>query len=277
MKKYLSASSRKLIQRALAEDIGSGDITSRRLVPGKALGNAVIIAREEGVFFGRGVADEILKQITPSLRVRYFLKDGERFVKNKKILELSGSVQAILAAERTMLNFLGHLCGVASVAAVYARKVKGYRVKILDTRKTTPGMRELEKLAVKAGGGFNHRQGLWHEMFIKENHRPYGKIELLKKFPRKFVIEVRNVKELEQALTLKPRVILFDNFTPSRLKPLARLARARDSKVLLEASGGITFKNIRQYAAAGIDQVSIGALTHSVRSIDFSLLIQSKQ
>ncbi len=272
----LSSASNQLIRLALNEDIGKGDITSNRLVPNTAKGSAVIIAREAGVFCGSPAAKKIAAHFKPALKIKVLLKDGQVFRRNQKILMLKGSIRAILAAERTLLNFLGHLSGISTLTASFVKKT-GKQIKILDTRKTTPGMRELEKYAVKMGGGSSHRMGLWDEIFVKENHRIYGRLSALKKYAGRFVIEVRNQRELDQAIALNPRVILFDNFTPGRLKPLIRHARKKKTRALLEASGGISLSNVRAYARSGIDQVSIGSLTHSVRSVDFSLLIQNSK
>ena len=190
------------------------------------------------------------------------------------MITLEGRVHSILKAERTALNFLGHLSGIAAETRRFVERVRKYRVKIFDTRKTLPLWRGLQKYAVRAGGGHNHRFGLWDEIFVKGNHRPCGDLSKLKHVPRKFVIEVRNLKELKQALTFRPRVILFDNFSPKALTRAVKVARGADPKVILEASGGITLQNVARFAAAGVDQISAGSLTHSVKSIDFSLQIR---
>ena len=292
------------LKRALAEDISRGDVTSNLLIPKNAAGSAVIISREPGIFFGVEVARELFRIADPKLRARFFIQDGKNFPKNKKLIEIRGRVRSILKTERTVLNFLQHLSGISTQTRRFVEKVKKYRVKILDTRKTTPLWRELEKAAVKAGGGFNHRFSLADEIFVKENHRIRGykgqrsliglrgskskivlkPLQLLKPFeplrpflryPRRFIIEVRNLRELKEiAGKIKPRVILFDNFSPVQLKRAVAYARKKDPRAILEASGGITLENVTRFAATGVDQISIGSLTHSVKSIDLSLLAE---
>jgi nicotinate-nucleotide pyrophosphorylase (carboxylating) len=177
--------------------------------------------------------------------------------------------------ERTLLNFLGHLCGIASKTNAFVKKIRPYSTRILDTRKTTPLWRDLEKQAVLAGGGKNHRMGLYDAIFVKENHRPYGQLGQLRKFPHRFEIEVRDLREMVEALILRPAVILFDNFTPADLKKAVKLARKANPKIILEASGGVTLENVKNFAATGVDQISVGSLTHSVKAIDLSLLVRT--
>ena len=270
-----SKSTYLLLQEALREDLGSGDCTSKLMIPSGSKASAQILAKESGIFCGKEIARFLFQELDPKSRLNFHVSDGQSFKKGKVLLDLQGNLQAILAAERTVLNFLARLCGIAALAHQFVQKAKLYGVKILDTRKTTPLWRELEKYAVKTGGGFNHRFGLYDEIFVKENHKAFGNLQKLKKVPRKFVIEVRNQKEIEEALSLKPRVILFDNFSLRSLKQAVKNVRRRDSTVLLEASGGVTLHNIADYARTGVDQISIGALTHSTPSIDLSLLIQS--
>jgi nicotinate-nucleotide pyrophosphorylase (carboxylating) len=270
----LSSSEIEKFKAALREDLGLGDLTSRLLIPQKALGHAFITAKQSGVFCGEFVAREIFKAADSKIRPRFLVRDGQSFPKGSTLIQLEGPVRSILAGERTALNFLGHLCGIATRTRDFVSRVKGTSVRILDTRKTTPLWRALEKYAVKCGGGTNHRMGLYDAVFVKENHRRFGDLEKLKKIPRNFEIEVRSLKELEEALALKPRVILFDNFTPAALKRAAALARKRDPQVILEASGGVTLENVRAFARTGVDQISSGALTHSVKALDLSLLIQ---
>ena len=182
-----------------------------------------------------------------------------------------------------MLNLLQHLCGVATQTRAFVHAVKGRGVKILDTRKTTPLWRELEKAAVKAGGGCNHRMGLYDAVFVKENHRRFGDLRKLMTFKGAshlrsqapgIEIEVRNVRELMEALMIRPKVILFDNFPVKDLKEAVKIARAANPKVILEASGGITLENVQAYAQTGVDQISVGSLTHSVKAVDLSLMIK---
>lgn len=269
----LSPSTRRKLKATLSEDIGKGDKTSRLLIPANANGRAVIIARERGVLCGEAVVREIFRLASRNLTAHFFVKDGGKFSRNQKVVEVKGNVRAILKAERTVLNFLGHLSGIATLTRQFVNRVKGFKVAILDTRKTTPLWRELEKEAVRVGGGRNHRFGLFDALFVKENHRPFGDLKKLHGVPKQFEIEVRNYKELAEALALRPRTILFDNFKPGPLKKAVALVRKLNTEILLEASGGMTLKNVGAYAATGVDQISIGALTHSVKSVDFSLLL----
>ncbi len=268
----LSADTILLIKAALREDIGAGDRTARLLVPVKARGKAVVVAREAGIFCGAPVLLALARLVDRRLKLVFKVREGRAFRKNQIVLKLSGPVRSLLAAERTLLNFLGHLSGAAAQTRAFVRAARG--VKIFDTRKTTPGMRELEKYAVRCGGGFNHRMGLWDGLFVKENHRRFGQLKKLRKYSGKFVIEARNLREMRQALALKPAVILLDNFTPRALARAVREARRASAKIQLEASGGITRANVSRYASAGVDRISAGALTHSARPADFTMLIQ---
>ncbi|MBI3307642.1 MAG: carboxylating nicotinate-nucleotide diphosphorylase, partial [Candidatus Omnitrophica bacterium] len=251
-----------------------GDKTSKILISPATEGRALIFSKEKGILCGAPAAAELFRLVDPGLQIKFLVKEGKPFDKNQKIAEIKGPVLSLLKGERTALNFLGHLSGIATLTRRFVEKVKNYPVLILDTRKTMPLWRELEKYAVRTGGGRNHRTGLFDAVLVKENHRPYGHLEKLKKFSGHFEIEVRNLKELYQALGLHPRVILFDNFDPASLRKAVRIARNTHPKIILEASGGMTLKNISHYAASGVDWISVGALTHSVKAIDFSLLIK---
>lgn len=217
---------------------------------------------------------ELLRITDRRLACRFFVFEGRSFRKGKILARIQGPVRGILKAERTLLNLLGRLSGIATLTREYVRRVSRHRTRILDTRKTTPLWREIEKYAVRTGGGKNHRMGLYDEIFVKENHKVHGRLGRLAEVPRQFVMEVRNLREMKEALGMKPRVILFDNFSPARLKAALKLARRSDSRVLLEASGGIHLGNVARYASLGLDQISIGRLTHSPKSVDFSLLIE---
>lgn len=269
-----STRTRALLKQALSEDLGRGDLTSKVLVPESASASARIVAREGGVFCGSPVVNELCRVADPNLKLTCCVKEGKKFRRGGEVLRLEGSARSILAVERTLLNFLGHLCGIATRTRQFLDRVRRYQVFILDTRKTTPLWREIEKYAVSAGGGRNHRMGLYDAVFIKENHRPFADFSALKNRRGRFEIEVRNLKELKDALKLDPAVILFDNFKPAALKQGVRLARALHPEVILEASGGITLENVSAYAAMGVDWISVGSLTHSVRSLDFSLLVE---
>ncbi len=273
----LSSHSLDLIRLALEEDIGKGDVTSNLLIPSRARGKAVLMANEKGIFCGEPVAREILRKVDPALNLEFFIRDGKYFSRNKAILKMTGNVRSLLKAERTLVNFLAHLSGIATRTRTFIDRMKRCPVLILDTRKTTPGMRELEKYAVKTGGGRNHRMGLYDAVFVKENHRPAGDFTRLKKFAGRFEIEVRNMQELKEALRLRPRIVLFDNFKPADLRRAVRFARAEAPHIILEASGGINLDNVAHYAAMGVDWLSVGALTHSAPALDFSLDIMNDE
>ena len=271
--KITTALQRRL-KGALFEDVGRGDITSALLIPERAHGTAFIVAKQPGIFCGQSVLEEVFKAADSKIKLQFFIKDGSAFRKKNITVKITGPSRSILKAERTALNFLGHLCGIATQAFEFVREVRQTGVKILDTRKTTPLWRELEKYAVRTGGGENHRNGLFDEIFVKENHRIHGDLNRLRAVGGRFEIEVRNMRELSQALALHPRVILFDNFSASDLKELVRRVKKNHPNIILEASGGINLKNVKSYAQTGVDQISIGSLTHSVRAVDFSLLVE---
>lgn len=271
----LNSRDHSLIRQSLAEDRESGDVTSRLLIPASRRASAFIAAKEPGIFCGGPVAEAVFKSAGRGIRVRCLVKEGSRVRRGEKVMRITGPARGILEAERTALNFLGHLSGIATKTLGFVRRLKKFKIQVLDTRKTTPLLRKFEKYAVKTGGGTNHRMGLYDAVFVKENHRVYGDLKRLRTLRGKFEIEVRDLRELTEALMLKPAVILFDNFHPSDLRVAVRLARRCAPGILLEASGGITEKNIARFAAAGVDRISAGALTHSVRSLDFSLLMES--
>lgn len=261
------------VREALKEDIGHGDITSNLLIPPHARGTARVIAKEKGVFCGERMVMEIFKIIDPKVKLEFRVRNGGLLRRGKIVFKMHGNIRSILKAERTMVNFISHLSGIATQTREFVNKVKKYPALILDTRKTTPIWRELEKVAVQVGGGHNHRQGLDEFIMIKENHRIHGDLKKLRRHPGDFEIEVRSLGEIWEAIGLKAKVILLDNFTPREAKRAVELVRREAPGTLLEASGGITLKNVRQFAAAGVDTISVGSLTHSVQAIDFSLLI----
>jgi len=269
-----SEQTRMFIKAALAEDVGRGDATSELVIPRGARGTAEIFSRENGIFCGGPVLEDVFRLADSGLEVELLCAEGAHFKANARIVRIKGAVRGILKGERTALNFMARLAGIATMTAEYVDAVSKHHVLILDTRKTTPLWRELEKYAVKTGGGKNHRMGLYDAVFIKENHRPYGDLSKLKNAKGSVEIEVRNQAELREALKLKPRVILFDNFSPARLKEGVQKARKYSPGTILEASGGITLENVAHYAAMGVDWISVGALTHSVRSLNFSMLLK---
>ncbi len=266
----------RAIALALKEDIGAGDRTTDLLVTASRKGLAVIWSREKGFFCGEALVREVYRQLDPSLKVRVFLREGMPFRQNRRLMTLEGRVRTILKGERVALNLLARLCGVATLTHQFVERVKGFPVLILDTRKTTPVWREVEKYAVRMGGGKNHRMGLYDAIFVKENHRVFGNLKSLARARGRFEIEVRNLKELREALLMEPGVILCDNFTPDFLRKAVKLSRRKHPQIILEASGGITLENAAHYAAMGVDWISVGALTHSAPSINLSLLMDKK-
>ncbi len=261
------------LREALKEDTGLGDITSNLLVPPHARGSARVIAKEKGIFCGERLVMEIFKIVDPKVKLEFRVHNGGKLRRNKVVFKMHGNIRSILKAERTMVNFIGHLSGIATKTRLFVDKVKKYPVCILDTRKTTPLWRELEKVAVQVGGGRNHRQGLDEFLFVKENHRIHGDLAKLRRHPGNFEIEVRSLGELWEAIQLKAQVILLDNFTPKEARRAAEIVRKAAPGIVLEASGGITLGNVRKFAAAGVDTISVGSLTHSVEAVDFSLLV----
>lgn len=264
----LSKATLESIRLALNEDIGSADITSKLLIPSSAKGKAVIFSKSAGVYSGLTAAQAVCK--LTGVSIRFFVKEGALLKKNQRVIELSGKIHAILKAERVLLNLIGHLSGIATQTEQFVQKVEGTKCRIIDTRKTTPLWRELEKAAVLAGGGFNHRIGLFDYILVKENHRRFGS---LKKLRGKFEIEVRDFDELMEAFDLGAEVAMLDHFSPAQAKKAVQLRNRISPQTFLEASGNMTLKTVRSYAVAGVDTISVGALTHSVVSHDFSLLI----
>jgi len=268
------------IKRSLQEDIGSGDHTSLASITKGKQGKARLIFKENGIVAGLDLALQIMKTVDENLQVEFFKKDGD-FVNYGDIgFYVDGSVHSILASERLLLNCMQRLSGIATQTHKIVERVAGTGVKILDTRKTTPGLRLLEKWAVKIGGGYNHRFGLYDMILLKDNHVDYAgginvavnnSVNYLKTNNLQLDIEVetRNLDEVKEALAL-PNVkrIMFDNFSPNTMKQAVLLVNKQKDT---EASGGITLENIREYAETGVDYISVGALTHSVKSLDMSL------
>ncbi len=271
----------ELISKALEEDLGSGDHTSRATVPVSATGKSVMVAKAEGIVAGTEIAKKVFQAVDHQLQVSLFKEDGETVKPGEKIMEIRGSSLSMLSAERTALNFIQRMSGIATFTREVTRKIEGMHTKLLDTRKTTPCNRMVEKMAVKAGGGENHRFGLYDMIMIKDNHIDFAggvrpairkTIAYLKEnhLDLKIEIEVRSFPELEEVLSTGGiHRIMLDNFTPSELKKgLERI----HGKYETEASGGISVENIRAYAETGVDFISVGALTHQIRSLDISLL-----
>jgi len=265
----------ELIRQALEEDLGDhGDITSQAIFTGSEEFSAIITAREDGVLSGISLAQQTFEIVDPNLSITLHKKDGEDFIAQDKILSVAGKTLSILKAERTVLNFLSHLSGIATQTAHYIEAVKGTNAQIYDTRKTLPAYRALHKQAVRDGGGNNHRFGLYDAILIKDNHiAAAGNItralEACKGKSNFIQIEVDNLEQLKEVCQSNiPHAVLLDNMNPETLEKAIRLV---DGKFLTEASGGIILENIRKIAETGVDRISIGALTHTVKPIDFGL------
>jgi nicotinate-nucleotide pyrophosphorylase (carboxylating) len=272
------------VARALAEDLGGGDITSDSTVPEDARGRARIVQKQPGVVYGLAVVAETMRQCGVEDVDNLVVEGQWREEVPAEVLVASGTARSLLAAERTAINFLGHLSGIASLTARYAEAVVGTGTTILDTRKTTPGLRNLEKAAVAAGGGLNHRLGLYDAILIKENHIALagGLAKAVyaahNAHPDKAIeVEVRDLDEAAYALGTGVDRLLLDNMSPDSMRAAVEL---RDENaggaagVSLEASGGITLENVREVAETGVDFISIGALTHSAATLDFSMLLE---
>jgi nicotinate-nucleotide pyrophosphorylase (carboxylating) len=274
----------ELVARALAEDLGEGDITSEATVPEDARGRARIVQKQPGVVFGLAIVAEVMRQCGVEDVDNLVVEGQWREDVPADVLIASGSARSLLAAERTAINFLGHLSGVATLTARYAEAVVGTGTTILDTRKTTPGLRSLEKAAVAAGGGINHRMGLYDAILIKENHIAAAgglakAVHAAKTSqPDKAIeVEVRNLDEAAYALGTGVDRLLLDNMSPELLREAVALrdqnAGGADG-VSLEASGGVTLENVREIAETGVEFISVGALTHSAATLDFSMLLE---
>ena len=270
----------RLIELAFAEDIGDGDHTTLCSIPETATGKARLLIKEEGILAGVEVAKAVFHKFDPDLSVEVFINDGAHVKPGDVAFVVSGKVQSLLQTERLMLNIMQRMSGIATTTHNYVKLLDGTKAKVLDTRKTTPGMRMLEKAAVKIGGGENHRIGLFDMILLKDNHVDFaggienairGAQQSLKEKNKqlKIEIEVRNFDELNEVLAVGGvDRIMLDNFTPEQTREAVKLVNGR---VELESSGGITFETIRRYAEAGVDYISVGALTHSVKSLDMSL------
>ncbi|MCM1005727.1 MAG: carboxylating nicotinate-nucleotide diphosphorylase [Prevotella sp.] len=269
----------ELLNLAFAEDLGDGDHTTLSTIPADAKGKSRLLIKEEGILSGVNIARIVLAKVDPELKMEVFLEDGAHVKPGDVAFTVKGSVRSLLIAERTMLNIMQRMSGVATMTARYQKELDGLHTRVLDTRKTTPGMRMLEKEAVKTGGGTNHRIGLFDMILIKDNHIDFaGGIENAVKAAQdycktngknlKIEVEVRSLDDIERVLTLGGvDRIMFDNFTPELTREAVKLV---GGKCETESSGGITIKNLRAYGEAGVDFISVGALTHSVKGLDMS-------
>ena len=272
-----------IVNNAIAEDLASGDVTTEALIRPVLEGKASILVKKDGVLAGIDVAKEVFRQVDSSLRFKALVRDGARVHKGQVVATIQGKVASILKAERTALNFLQHLSGIATETARYVESVSGTKAVITDTRKTIPGLRLLEKYAVRVGGGHNHRLNLGDGILIKDNHlaalRSSG-VELGKAVKKarksapgkmKVEVEVESVEQAREALSAGADIIMLDNM---KLQDMRRVVKMVKGRALLEASGGITLDNVRSVAKTGVDLISIGALTHSAKALDISLELE---
>lgn len=269
-----------IVRLALAEDLGrGGDVTARACVPAQARFSAVFAAREPGRLAGIDVVRIALRQLDPEAKIRLLISDGDAFDRGAVLAEVEADAHALLAAERTALNLLGRLCGVATLTRRYVEAVSGTGARVADTRKTTPGLRALEKHAVACGGGLNHRFGLDDAILIKDNHLAIcGSVQEAVRRARqaaghltKVEVEVDSLEQFEAALEERPDVIMLDNFEVADLQRAVDRVRALPARPVLEASGGVNLQTIRAIAETGVDVISVGALTHSAPSLDLGL------
>ncbi len=270
----------ELVATALREDLGDGDHTSLATIPAAAKGKAILLAKEDGVLAGVEVAKTVFKAVDQETSVEIYINDGQAIVKGDKVMLVTGNAQSLLSAERTALNFIQRMSGIATYTALVNKRIEGLKTILLDTRKTTACNRVVEKMAVKMGGGGNHRFGLYDMIMIKDNHVDFAggirqAIQATKNYLQqkkkslKIEIEVRSFEELEEVLqTGGIDRIMLDNFTPAELKTALEMI---DGRYETEASGGITIDSIRDFAETGVDYISVGALTHQIKSLDLSL------
>ena len=267
-----------LVRRALAEDVGAGDVTTAATVPADARARAVITQKAPGVIYGLDAAEEAFRQLDPDATFDRLVDEGIWREEGGPVLAVEGSARALLTAERTALNFLGRLSGVATLSARAVKSIEGTGARVLDTRKTTPGLRALEKAAVAAGGGTNHRAGLYDAILIKENHAALAggvgpAVRAAAAYAPGLTLEVEahTLEEVDEALAAGAPWILLDNMSPSQLRDAVQRVGGRAK---LEASGGFTLDTLRDAASTGVDFVSVGALTHSAPALDLSLILE---
>lgn len=267
-----------LLTLAFAEDVGDGDHTTLSTIPAEEKGRQQLIVKEEGILAGIDIARKVFEKFDPSLKMTVMIEDGAHVKPGDIAFVVEGSVRSLLQTERVMLNIMQRMSGIATTTARYQKELEGLKTKVLDTRKTTPGMRLLEKEAVKIGGGENHRIGLFDMILIKDNHVDFAggidkAVAAAKDYCKakgkdlKIEVEVRNTDEIKQALAAGVDRIMLDNFTPERTREAVELINGQCE---IESSGGITLDTLRQYGECGVDFISVGALTHSVKGLDMS-------
>ena len=275
----LSIAIKNLISRSIQEDISHGDITTDSLIPPEHHGEAVVIVKDKGTLAGITIAMEVFLQIDPAINYNILVNDGGHVKEGDTVAELNGKTKSLLKGERLALNFLQRASGIATETAEYVKTIEGTGARIVDTRKTTPGLREIEKYAVKLGGGFSHRFNLSDGILIKDNHisslRPSMTIrDIISRAKANsphtltIEIEVENYEEAKEAFDGNADIILLDNMTPEDMNRVVKLV---NGKCLLEASGGIKLDTVRAVAESGVDLISVGSITHSVKSLDISL------
>lgn len=271
----------RLIDLAFAEDVGDGDATTLSTIPADAIGRQQLLIKEEGILAGVEVARRVFERFDPSLKMTVSIGDGAHVKPGDVAFVVEGPVRSLLQTERTMLNIMQRMSGIATTTAKYQARLEGLHTKVLDTRKTTPGMRILEKEAVKIGGGANHRIGLFDMILIKDNHVDFAggitkAVTRAKEWCKangkdlRIEVEVRNTAEVDEALAVGCDRIMLDNYTPERTAEAVKHIRAVNPAVEIESSGGITLDTLRPYGEAGVDFISVGALTHSVKGLDMS-------
>jgi len=280
---------RSVVRAALREDVGSGDITTFFCVSPRKKVKGVVFVKQPGILCGTELLCETFRAVDSQLKVRILKKDGSSLKRGDHIAYITGPAGSLLTAERVALNFLSLLSGVATYTDQFVKKIKGTSARIMDTRKTTPTLRMLEKYAVRTAGGYNHRFGLWDAVLIKDNHLRVADIVRGKKFKEeefsrilemirkntsyKIEVEVENLPEYKKVIRYRPDIVLLDNFNAANLRKAVLLRNKKYPKVLLEASGGVNLTNVRSIARTGVDFISAGSITHSPGSVDFSLEI----
>ena len=277
MEEPLNAETEAVVTRALAEDIGEGDLTSLATVPEAAVGNALVTQKQPGVIYGLDAAELVFRSLDPGVTLERLAPEGE-WRDGGPVLRASGNARALLSAERTALNLLGRLSGVATLAARYAKAVEGTGAQVIDTRKTTPGLRLLEKAAVRAGGAGNHRTGLWDEILIKDNHiAAAGGVGAAIDAARRgypdvpMEVECFSIADIDEALAAGASRLLLDNMDVEQLR--GAVAHV-DGRAVLEASGGVNLETVRAVAQTGVQFVSVGAMTHSAPVLDLSMALE---
>jgi len=268
----------KIVEQALLEDIGTGDITSESIVPYGLKAKGIIKTSEEGVVAGLDIICLVFKKLDPEICFQSKIKDGKNILPGEVLAKISGSARTILKGERVALNFLQRTSGIATITSKFCQEVKDFPVRIVDTRKTTPGLRILEKYAVRMGGGHNHRFGLYDAVLIKDNHiavaggikSAVNSVQKQISHTVKIEVEVENLSQLQEALKVQVDIIMLDNMDLETMKEAVKMVKG---KTLIEASGEITLEKVRKIAQIGVDLISVGALTHSVKSLDISMEI----